>query len=363
MHFSEDNAKKTVLELYRSIDWSNGTNQGIYFPIEAFRKAREVTADITALKDGRLSATALPMDFYAPSFWHAASYLLSVFLIQRLSKKNHENIEENFSNLFGNIAIYRGQSSPWNIIPSAWRQSNPEFQKENKIRLEAFNQFVSTFMTDQDDLGFDVFGKLDTVKKAEALAQHYALNTNLVDFTFDPLIALYFASSESEHKSGEIAGIPGNCGVVYTTSFYKAISSSNFHFSLPPAQLTRLINQCGLFIDFGERPASVPATLDFSEPWMYLQQNCSRLFFNRNYPKEEAHDTFTKSFVLPADPFIEETIIHLKNVDVMATPIEEVVKELGFRQTKLPSWKTRHLDSASRFIYTDDEFVYMVSLR
>lgn len=85
---------------------------------------------------------------------------------------------------------YRGQScSHWKLEPSVMRGLKPD--AENKIISELLLEAPEEFGADKS-----MFDKL-------VRAQHYGLPTRLVDVSFNPLVALYFACEDKKHLETE----------------------------------------------------------------------------------------------------------------------------------------------------------------
>lgn len=83
-------------------------------------------------------------DLMAPAAWHAACYLILNDLASRNIKASFESDEafetneskasDEVSFPFGRRLIYRGQSRPWHLMPTAWRSKPaPEFAHLWKI--------------------------------------------------------------------------------------------------------------------------------------------------------------------------------------------------------------------------------------
>ncbi|MGI6348299.1 MAG: FRG domain-containing protein [Eubacteriales bacterium] len=87
--------------------------------------------------------------------------------------------------------IYRGHSDiDWSLIPSAFR--NSKHIKNERLYLK---EFLRQLPNETENLDyFDVLVK----------AQHYGIPTRLLDFTLNPLIALYFACSSNEDRDGMV---------------------------------------------------------------------------------------------------------------------------------------------------------------
>lgn len=95
---------------------------------------------------------------------------------------------------------YRGQSDiAWKVKPSVMRELKPD--AENQILSELLVEAPNEFGSDKS-----MFDKL-------VRAQHYSLPTRLLDVTLNPLVGLYFACNEEEHRQKD--------GVVQVFDFQK----------------------------------------------------------------------------------------------------------------------------------------------
>ena len=279
----ENKARETAIGLWKSLDLflRHGSRLGLIENI--FRDAVELCQTISPIAGSRISPTGLSMDLFAPSVWHATCYFLIQYFASRVTELPFSSDVNMFDTFYGNRPVFRGQTHGWNIIPSGWRGVNQDFAE---FQRTVFTEVVASYMTPDDALEFDLFGRVTSNKEGVGLAQHFGIPTNLVDFTFDPRIALYFASSRSdappfhalEHDVTE-------CAVVYFTSFVKLCATGSPALCFPPAQSERLYRQAGFVVDFGPCPEQIPELLDFEANWMWVQQNCGRLFFQEPIQK------------------------------------------------------------------------------
>lgn len=91
---------------------------------------------------------------------------------------------------------YRGQScSSWPIIASVFRDSFRNDLSENNILRNAYLRLYNVLSECKTDLD-----KL-------ILLQHYGLRTRLIDVTFNPLIALFFACSDTDKGNRKADGV------------------------------------------------------------------------------------------------------------------------------------------------------------
>lgn len=169
-----------------------------------------------------------------PSPWHAWAILTSLTFRLSLTKANNLNLGVPAQH---HVLVYRGQANAGlPPIPSLYRRdTNRDLERK---ALEAFS-----FLFEQDFLwsSFDVHPPRGTAKAA---AQHYGINTNLLDITADPAVAIYFASLSTTRKRGDTAA-------VFVLDLTRVIESG-CRLIVPPPVVERLYLQRGAFLEIPE---------------------------------------------------------------------------------------------------------------
>jgi hypothetical protein len=355
---TEAEVGRIALDLWNSLDFGLGKEAGLGFDFDAYKAARDYALqEVSNPPESRLDPGGRPVDLYAPSVWHAICLLVFLFVKTRI-RNTYFNDPEELDRLFGTQLLYRGQARGWNIIPAIWRF--PDQLPDNQLRLDALAAYWKNWTSPDHDLSFDLFGRVEDGGAAAAIAQHYGLPTSLVDFTFDPRIAIWFACSESE--SQPLQALPSglrDCAVVYFTSFYKLISVSNWQIRLPHPAAARIYRQSGCFVDYGSQPESIPPVLDFEQPWMWLQENCFRLFFPRKYPDDASLREIAHDWIYARDAFFESVSVAKRLSGDSLQPTESAVMMLTMGVKGTPSWRVKD-QSPLDLMYTDTEFFDLV---
>lgn len=213
----------------------------------------------------------------------------------------------NIESLLGHIYdfpetfFYRGHASvEFKLIPSIGRgyvvgQENALLQYEREI-FEDFKRKYSMFT--------DVRPKNDM--EFLFLAQHYGLPTRLLDWTYNPLVALYFACCS--HK--EIDGV-----VYQSCPFSRSIFQPEVHdilnfrattFLIPNLTDVRYKNQNGLFVLY-------------PEPWKEDFVNVTRKFVIPANAKSDilnklAKIGITQSFIMPSLDSLCKDIVSIHKI-------------------------------------------------
>jgi len=188
-----------------------------------------------------------------PSPWHAAVYLSVI--------QHHLAVS-------GQRALFRGQSnSEWEISPSINRSGidrNIEEQK-GKLFCDVLSELSLNTLT-----SFHPYtnSRLDLRVSRDsywAAAQHYGVRTNLIDFTTDAAIAVFFACSNTPTTDGQTSS-------VYVLPLEYALDKG-CEVILPPPFAERLYVQRGVFIksdqtiqrnELGITEIRFPASFPFS---------------------------------------------------------------------------------------------------
>jgi hypothetical protein len=165
---------------------------------------------------------------FAPSPWHA------VFALEYMQETHPSHA----------VLIFRGQrDAAWRFVPSLQRP-NVDLARERRAAL-TFKQFAREFMvwlhSPLARMGDEAY---------IAVAQHYGIATNLLDWTADPHVAVHFASKDGLAESG-------NHAAVYGLQFNVARLLGGRIF-LPHPWADRVYLQQGMFVDLSQ---SVPELL------------------------------------------------------------------------------------------------------
>jgi len=349
MKVSPAQAREAARTVWRQTDLTTQLGVSLAYPDaakEAVHIVIEAAKEVMPIENGKRSLTGISKDLVAPSVWHAACYLLYYDHSLRLCDADFED-DVAFDTAFGRRPVYRGQPRTWHMIPTAWRNPFPTSRT-----LQAMRAYLDWYMTDGDAIELELFGRIRNDDEPAGIAQHYEVPTNLLDFTFDPIVALFFALGRANAPfSGE--DTPRDCAVIYITTVHTLLEAGNLALHFPPIQARRLYRQSGLFLDYGP-PQSIPELFTFEPSWTLAEENCGRLFVPRSYPvAEEQADWVTESLLTPDDFFLQvaDAAKHFaqSHHDVKDAPLF-----ISGKVTARPPWRLKGTDL---FVYTDDEFV------
>lgn len=145
----------------------------------------------------------------------------------------------------GEKVIFRGHaSSTYKLLPSVargWEGDKSELITMEKRALQKFQQQAIPFIKYKPDHDLEWL----------VLMQHHGAPTRLLDWTFNPVVALYFAVASNENEDG----------IVYEATYrvhkdlpeVKEVFQTKVNFVFTPSHITeRLGPQSGCFIVFAD---------------------------------------------------------------------------------------------------------------
>lgn len=116
--------------------------------------------------------------------------------------------------------IYRGQAdSEWDLLPSI---AVPLNGNNNLLKFES--KMVNEFLKRRPNEFHDIKDPIDILAKM----QHYGLPTRLLDVTFNPLVALYFACKDDniKDKDGEIFMFMKSKTIPFNSNYDKVVRAA-----------------------------------------------------------------------------------------------------------------------------------------
>lgn len=214
-----------------------------------------------------------------------------------------QSLEEflSFQEIYPEIDFFRGQSSSeYKLIPSIGRlfkegQERVLIQYEKAI-FEEFKRKYSMFT--------DARPKND--KEFLFLAQHYGLPTRLLDWTFNPLIALFFACCSNFDKDGIVFRSYPFSRRVFNEDKDDIFSFPSIELLVPNQTDVRYKNQNGLFVLYPKPWEEVFDTVFFR---YIIPSSCKRDILNK---LEKIG--FTRSYVMPSLDSMCKDIVDIHNL-------------------------------------------------
>ena len=155
--------------------------------------------------------------------------------------------------------IFRGHSDiDYKLLPGVlrWKDFSPGVKVGMYSQLESniLNDFISNSFRYIHDIKND-----DYISWLE-IAQHFGVPTRLLDFTYNPLVALFFACVENTSKDGSVWIINENA---YNRLFYKYYSRIPLMESC--LKVNQILNDEVLFQDYADHSSSNY----IKYPWIY----------------------------------------------------------------------------------------------
>ena len=173
-----------------------------------------------------------------------------------------KSIEEFISwteQLEGRFLLFRGLAdASWEVSASAYRRIKPS--PENVPAPSIFQNYMKQLLNNASLRGFrEQQGKSLSDLELLATLQHHGAATCLIDFTSNPLAALWFACQENQGSSGKVVAMPTDKIDLFSTVTYQDLEKSIAEFLykdklwkwIPSHLSNRIVAQQSVFV-FGQ---------------------------------------------------------------------------------------------------------------
>lgn len=214
--------------------------------------------------------------------WHKASSLENALAIATDMKAA------------GTASWFRGQTRPWPLVSSFVRKKKPHERQAAIERFRSFNEWIRSVPESATIAGDD-----DAVL---AVAQHYHLATNLLDFSTEPKVAAFFSAQPPPRRDAweDIQGT-------------RRTEDVSCIVCLDPAELTRVYESVRIVRPNMPEPKCI--TIDVRELWRLQAQRGVFL----EYPFDEGFERHTFGFdriIFPTerDPSVLERLIPRQDI-------------------------------------------------
>lgn len=172
-----------------------------------------------------------------------------------------------------NLWLFRGQGDPeWKLVPKAGR--TPFAVHDDRAIFRAWERRAVEFLASESLKAWD----------ALAVAQHHGLATRLLDWSFNPLVAAFFAASEDQAADAVVFAY-------YSSRYVEPREDSPFDFEgvrrfKPRGVAQRITRQSGIFTVHGPPETELEKALgpgDVLEKIIIDRRYRSQLLFDLSF--------------------------------------------------------------------------------
>lgn len=180
-------------------------------------------------------------ELVAPSAWHALIFLR--WLAKRVATA--EEVKRPFDEAFlQSRVVFRGQKIRYDLSPTIHRIAEGE-RRYHQAAARILCASINELLRRTPDLFLRAFFPSVSQLEADCVLQHYRSSTGpgtpLLDWSFDPLTAVHFATRHALSRESDEAA-------VYILSFKQTLSL-NLTLAVPPLFAGRPYDQVGLFLN------------------------------------------------------------------------------------------------------------------